>query len=148
MLIRKAKAEELNSILDFQLAMARETENIELEHSTVKKGIMAVFEDSVKGSYYVATEKGRVIGSLLTTYEWSDWRNGMILWIQSVYVIPEFRRKGVYSSLYLYIKKMVLEDPKLKGIRLYTDKLNIIAHKAYKKLGMNSDHYITFEWLK
>jgi len=148
MLIRKAKPEELNSLLDFQPAMARETENIELEHSTVKKGIMAVFEDTAKGSYYVATEKGRIIGSLLTTYEWSDWRNGMILWIQSVYVIPEYGRKGVCSSLYLHIKNMVQEDPKLKGIRLYADKLNIIAHKAYKKLGMNSDHYITFERLK
>jgi ribosomal protein S18 acetylase RimI-like enzyme len=148
MLTRKAKSEELNSILDFQLALARETENIELEHSTVKKGITAVFKDPVRGSYFVAIEKGKVIGSLLTTYEWSDWRNGMILWIQSVYVIPKFRRKGVYSSLYLHIKKMVQKDTKLKGIRLYTDKSNIVASKAYEKLGMNSDHYITFEWLK
>lgn len=148
MLARKAKAEELNSILKFQLAMAKETENIELDAAIVRKGVTAVFEDPSKGCYFVVEEEGKVIGSLLTTYEWSDWRNGMIVWIQSVFVIPEFRRKGAYSTLYLYVKKMVNENPLLNGIRLYADKSNITAHKAYKKLGMNSDHYITFEWLK
>jgi predicted GNAT family acetyltransferase len=148
MLARKAKAEDLNSILKFQLAMAKETENIELDHAIVRKGVNAVFEDPSKGCYFVVEEKGKVIGSLLTTYEWSDWRNGMIVWIQSVFVNPSFRRKGAYSTLYLNVKKMVNENPILKGIRLYADKSNIIAHKAYKKLGMNSDHYITFEWLK
>ena len=148
MLVRKEKAEELNSILNFQLAMAKETENIELDQSIVKRGITAVFEDPSKGCYFLVEEGGKVIGSLLTTYEWSDWRNGMILWIQSVYVIPGFRRKGAYSALYLHIKKMVNENPSMNGIRLYADKSNITAHKAYEKLGMNSDHYITFEWLK
>jgi GNAT superfamily N-acetyltransferase len=148
MLARKAKAGELNSILNFQLAMAWETENIELEPQTVRKGIEEVFSDPSKGCYYIAVEKGKIIGSLLTTYEWSDWRNGMIIWIQSVYVIPGYRRRGVFSTLYQHIKEIVLNDPKLSGIRLYADKSNVIAHKAYKKLGMNSDHYITFEWLK
>ena len=148
MLVRKAKADDINSILNFQLAMARETENIELDPDTVAKGISAVLNDPNKGNYYVAEKQGRITGSLLTTFEWSDWRNGTVLWIQSVYVIPELRRKGVYSSLYSHVKKLGLEDHNLKGIRLYADKSNLTAHKAYKRLGMDADHYITFEWLK
>jgi GNAT superfamily N-acetyltransferase len=148
MLVRKAKSENLNSIVDFQLAMARETENIELEQDIVTKGVSAVLNDSTKGNYYVAETDGEVIGSLLTTFEWSDWRNGTVLWIQSVYVTPGFRRKGVYSKMYGYVKNLVLENSNLKGIRLYADKTNEGAHEAYRKLGMTPDHYITFEWLK
>jgi len=148
MLIRKAKSQDLNSIIDFQLAMARETENIELDYPALEKGVSEVLNDPQKGQYYVAEIQGEVIGSLLTTFEWSDWRNGTVIWIQSVYVKPQFRRKGVYSSLYLYVKKEVLENPMLKGIRLYADKSNVAAHKTYRKLGMNPDHYTTFEWLK
>jgi GNAT superfamily N-acetyltransferase len=148
MLVRKAKTEDLNSILEFQLAMAKETEGIDLECSTVEKGVAAVLQDATKGNYYVAEKNGKVIGSLLTTFEWSDWRNGTVLWIQSVYVVPEFRRKGVYSKLYGHVKNLVLKNPDLKGIRLYADKSNEGAHKVYKKLGMSPDHYVTFEWLK
>ncbi len=148
MLVRKAKSKDLNSIVNFQLAMARETENIELERSTVEKGVEAVLKDSAKGNYYLAEKKGEIIGSLLTTFEWSDWRNGTVLWIQSVYVMPEFRRKGVYSKMYEHIKNEVLNNPDLKGIRLYADKSNKGAHHVYQKLGMSPDHYITFEWLK
>ncbi len=148
MLVRKAKSEDLNSILEFQLAMAKETEGIDLEIKTVEKGVAAVLEDSSKGNYYVAEKNGKVIGSLLTTFEWSDWRNGTVLWIQSVYVVPEFRRKGVYSKLYEHVKNLVLENSDLKGIRLYADKNNEGAHKVYRKLGMSPDHYVTFEWLK
>ena len=148
MLVRKAKSKDLNSILEFQVAMAKETEGIDLERTTVEKGVVAVLEDSTKGNYYVAEKNGKVIGSLLTTFEWSDWRNGTVLWIQSVYVVPEFRRKGVYSKLYEHVKNLVLEIHELKGIRLYADKKNEGAHKVYQKLGMSPDHYVTFEWLK
>ena len=148
MIVREAKFEDLISILEFQLAMAKETEGIELERETVEKGVAAVLEDPSKGLYYVAEENEEVIGSLLTTYEWSDWRNGTVLWIQSVYVIPGFRRQGVYSKIYEYVKGRVLKNDSLKGIRLYADKQNSGAQQVYRKLGMNPDHYITFEWLK
>lgn len=148
MLVRKAKSEDLNSILEFQLAMAKETEGIDLVSSTVEKGVASVLKDSTKGNYYVAEKKEKIIGSLLTTFEWSDWRNGTVLWIQSVYVVPEFRRKGVYSQLYAHVKNLVQENHDLKGIRLYADKTNKGAHKVYQKLGMSPDHYVTFEWLK
>ena len=148
MLVRIANKEDSSAIVQFQLAMAYETENIELDKATVEKGVSAVLEDASKGKYYIAEKKGKIIGSLLTTFEWSDWRNGTVLWIQSVYILPEFRRKGVYSQMYSYIKNLVLEDSSLNGIRLYADKDNKIAHKTYRKLGMSPDHYVTFEWLK
>lgn len=148
MLIRKAKQEDHHTITRFQQAMARETENIELNPNTVSAGVKAVLDNPDKGQYYVAEIQGQIAGSLLTTYEWSDWRNGTILWIQSVYVLPEFRRKGVYRNLYAHIKDLVLGSNNLNGIRLYADKANIAAHKTYQKLGMTPDHYLTFEWLK
>lgn len=148
MLVREALKHDLNQIVNFQLEMAKETENIVLNQLTVEKGVAAVLEDSSKGCYYIAESEGKVIGSLLTTYEWSDWRNGTVLWIQSVYVVPDFRRKGVYTKLYQHVKTIVLENDHLKGIRLYADKTNTVAHKVYQKSGMTPDHYLTFEWLK
>ncbi len=148
MLIRKARIEDHSSILEFQLAMASETENIKLDSETVLKGVKAVLEDSSKGQYYVAEYENKVVGSLLTTYEWSDWRNGTILWIQSVYILPAFRRKGIYRNLYSHVKELVMQNENLNGIRLYADKSNVSAQKTYKKMGMNPDHYVTFEWLK
>ena len=146
--VRQAKRTDLQAIVKFQLAMANETEGIELDKPTVEKGVNAVLSDSGKGIYYIAERDGKVVGSLLTTFEWSDWRNGTILWIQSVYVLPEYRRKGVYRSMFSQIKNMVLNDSKLNGIRLYADKSNLLAHKTYENLGMSPDHYLTFEWMK
>lgn len=148
MKVRKATIKDHEKLVQFQLEMARETEGIELHLETVAEGVKAVLSDPNKGNYYVAETNGKVAGSLLTTFEWSDWRNGTILWIQSVYVMPQYRRRGVYRSMYAHIKSMVLSSDNLKGIRLYADKSNISAHKTYENLGMNQDHYITFEWLK
>lgn len=146
--VRQATIDDHKKIVEFQLAMANETEGIELDKQIVEKGVEAVIRDANKGNYYVAEIEGQVVSSLLTTFEWSDWRNGTILWIQSVYVKPEFRRKGVYRSMYSYIKNMVANNENLNGIRLYADKSNHPAHSTYENLGMNQDHYITFEWLK
>lgn len=146
--VRKAVQADAGTIVNFQLEMALETEGIVLDKDTVHKGVNAVFLDPSKGTYYVAEINDILAGSLLTTYEWSDWRNGTVLWIQSVYVKPEFRRTGVYRRMHLFLKEMVLKDQVLKGIRLYADMSNKIAHQAYHNLGMKSDHYQTFEWLK
>ena len=148
MIVRKALPEEAQQIISFQIAMALETENIYLDPETVMRGVKAVFTDTEKGNYFIAEENGQVIASLLTTFEWSDWRNGTILWIQSVYVVPEFRRKGTYKALYGHIRTMVEHDPSMKGIRLYADKSNLTAQKVYEKLGMTADHYQLYEWLK
>ena len=148
MIIRQATQEDHKSLVDFQLAMAHETEGIELYRPTVELGVQAVLNDSAKGNYYVAETNGQVVASLLTTFEWSDWRNGTILWIQSVYVKPAFRRNGVYRKMYAHIKELVKQNNNLNGIRLYADKTNLPAQKTYENLGMNQDHYTMFEWMK
>ena len=146
--IRKAECGDAGQIEKFQIEMARETENLTLDHAIVKAGVNAVFTDPSKGNYFIAEENGKIIGSLLTTFEWSDWRNGTVLWIQSVYVLPEYRRKGVYRALYSQIKSLVEQDNNLKGIRLYADKANTTAHIVYKAMKMTDEHYLLYEWLK
>jgi ribosomal protein S18 acetylase RimI-like enzyme len=111
-------------------------------------GVHRLFKDSTKGRYYVTEESGEVVGCLMTTYEWSDWRNGTVLWIQSVYVAKEHRGLGVYKMMYNHLMQLVETDPDLKGIRLYVDKTNTPAQKIYQKIGMNGDHYTVYEWMK
>lgn len=148
MIIRQANETDSASIVAFQLAMAMETEQLELHEPTVVKGVAAVFADQSKGIYYVAETNGLVVGSLLTTFEWSDWRNGTVLWIQSVYVRPEFRKRSVFSRLYKHIQEKVASNIDLRGIRLYADKTNTSAHGVYEHLGMTSEHYQMYEWMK
>jgi len=148
MLIREATVKDIPHLLDFQLKMALETENITLEISSLTLGVNRLFKDPTKGRYYVAEEGAEVMGCLMTTYEWSDWRNGTVLWIQSVYVARDHRGKGVYKKMYEHIKQLVLEDPDLRGIRLYVDKRNESAKEVYTTLQMNGEHYQVFEWMR
>lgn len=148
MIIRRANITDLSSIVEFQIAMALETEQLQLHEPTVVKGVEAVFADPSKGTYYVAETNGQVVGSLLTTYEWSDWRNGTVLWIQSVYVRPKFRKQSIFSSLYKHILELVTLSSDLRGIRLYADKTNTSAHGVYEHLGMTAEHYRMYEWMK
>ena len=146
--VRRAGWADVPAIVDFQIKMALETEGLQLDMQLVQAGVSGVFEDSSRGIYYVAEVDGRIVGSLLTTFEWSDWRNGTVLWIQSVFVLPFFRRRGVYRRMYQYLQELVKNDVTLRGIRLYADHTNTAAHQAYRNLGMNDDHYRTFEWMK
>ncbi len=146
--VRIATRDDIDSIVEFQLTMAWETESLVLSGETVGRGVAGVFEAEGRGLYYVAEVDGKVVASLLTTYEWSDWRNGTILWIQSVFVKPEFRRRGIYSAMYHFLREKVTDDDAIKGIRLYVDKTNHNAYKTYSSLGMNGEHYLTFEWMK
>ncbi|ELR72822.1 Acetyltransferase, GNAT family [Fulvivirga imtechensis AK7] len=146
--VRAAKYKELDTIVNFQVKMARETEGLELDQKQLKKGVEAVFEDFNKGAYYVAEDSDRIVACLLTTPEWSEWRNGTVLWIQSVYVIEDYRGQGVFRTMYEHIKAMVEHDDDMKGIRLYVEKNNLSAQKVYKAIGMNGDHYQFFEWMK
>lgn len=148
MIVREATAHDIPFLIDFQLKMALETENITLEISSLTLGIQKLFKDPTKGKYYVAVENNEPVGCLMTTFEWSDWRNGSVLWIQSVYVEKAFRGKSVYKAMYSFIRKMVEEDPDLRGIRLYVDKTNQAAQKVYENLEMNGDHYTVYEWMK
>lgn len=146
--IRAASPADAEAVVEAQLRMARETEDLELDPSVVARGVQAVLEDASKGRYYVAEIAGTVAGTLLTTYEWSDWRNGTILWIQSVYVWPEHRRSGVFRALYGHLRGRVETAPDLLGLRLYVERSNTVAHRVYEAMGMRSDHYVTYEWLR
>lgn len=148
MQIREAIIKDIPHLLDFQLKMALETENITLEISSLTQGVNRLFKDPTKGRYYVAEENDEVLGCLMTTYEWSDWRNGTVLWIQSVYVARDHRGKGVYKEMYEYLRQLVHDDPDLRGIRLYVDKRNSSAQGVYSSLQMNGEHYQMYEWMK
>ena len=145
---REARRADALAIVEFQIAMAHETEGVTLDRDTCVGGVNAVFDDPDKGRYFVAEVDNTLVASTMITYEWSDWRNGLVWWIQSVYVGPEFRRKGVYAGLYDHIKSIVEEDQALRGIRLYVDTRNVNAQQVYARLGMNGDHYRVFEWMK
>jgi len=146
-LIRKAVPSDAPSIVDFQLRMALETEDMKLVPEIVTKGVDAVFDDLSKGQYYVAVADGRVIASLLITYEWSDWRNCNVWWFQSVYVVPEFRRKGVFRKMYSHIRELAVQQ-EIAGLRLYVETKNSKAQKTYEALGMSSEHYAFYEWMR
>ncbi len=126
--------------------MAMETEGLELKSEVITGGVMAVFHDNKKGEYYVAEENGAIVASLMITYEWSDWRNANIWWFQSVYVIPEYRRKGVFRMMYAHVKKEGIAQG-IAGLRLYVESENLRAQKTYEAMGMNGAHYRTFEWM-
>lgn len=146
-LVREGNSGDIPLIIGFQKAMALETEALHLEENILQKGVEAVFADANKGRYFVAALDGKVIASLMTTYEWSDWRNGWIWWIQSVYVIPSARGKGIYKRMYNFLQEKLKESPDVRGIRLYVDKSNRSANAVYEKLGMNGEHYSLFEWM-
>jgi GNAT superfamily N-acetyltransferase len=146
-IIRKATPSDSSSIIDFQLKMARETENMKLVPETVTKGVDAIFHDESKGQYYVAESEGSVIASLLITFEWSDWRNCNVWWFQSVYVVPEFRRQGVFRKMYSHIRELA-EKQDIAGLRLYVETKNSRAQMTYEALGMSSEHYSFYEWMR
>lgn len=146
--IRFATIEDGKIIAQFQILMAKETENVVFEKETIEKGVKAIFDDPHLGRYYVAEINGQVIACLLTTFEWSDWRNAMVWWLQSVYVLPEYRKSGVFRKMYQYVKNLVLADDNVGGIRLYMIISNDRARKAYQAMGMDGQHYQLFEWMK
>lgn len=145
---REATHGDAPAIVDFQVAMALETEEVTLEREVTTRGVEAVFADPSLGRYFVAEADGRVVASLMITYEWSDWRNGVVWWIQSVYVVPQLRGQRVYAGLYAHVKAMVDATPAIRGIRLYVDDRNQSAQQVYTRLGMNGEHYKVFEWMK
>lgn len=145
---REANPTDGESIVNFQLAMALETEDLALDEETCKLGVAEVFKNSARGKYHVVQHESKVIASLLIVPEWSDWRNGEVWWIHSVYVLPEFRKEKVFTQFYEYVKSKVQESPNLRGLRLYVDKKNEIAQKVYQRIGMNNQHYELYEWMK
>ena len=145
---RDATPADAAEIVEFQIAMARETEDFALDRAICTKGVQAVFADRSLGRYFVAGADSQLAASLMITPEWSDWRNGVVWWIQSVYVRPEYRRRGVYARLYDHVKQIAERDKSVRGIRLYVDRRNTSAQEVYRRMGMNGEHYQVFEWMK
>lgn len=149
--IRQLTIADVDDYIDFltdcQCMMAMETEKLELDRQIVFHGIKRVFENNQLGHYYVAMKNQTPVACLLTTYEWSDWRCKLVLWIQSVFVTPENRGTGIYKSMYQHIQNVVNENNEFAGIRLYVDKTNHQAIEVYQKLGMTREHYHLYEWM-
>lgn len=147
MQIRLAAPDDAASLVDFNQAMARETEGKELSPEVLAAGVAAVLGDAQHGFYLIAEVEGQVAGCLMVTYEWSDWRNGLFWWIQSVYVRPEFRGRGIYPTLYADIKRRAAETGGVRGFRLYVEKHNTRAQRIYHALGMHETDYLMYEEL-
>ncbi len=146
--VRYALVEDQAFIVESQLKMAMETESLVLEKLTVTLGVQSVFDDPLKGFYIVGEINGIVVSCLMITPEWSDWRNNWMWWIQSVYVVPEMRKSGIFNLMYNFIKELVLNNPDVAGIRLYVDNTNLRAREVYNRIGMSDEHYRLFEWMK
>jgi ribosomal protein S18 acetylase RimI-like enzyme len=144
-IIRKATPSDAQSITNFNIAMALETENKVLDVDTITSGVSALFKHPESGFYVVAEIDAVVVACLMITTEWSDWRNGLFWWIQSVYVAPEHRRKGIYRAMYQSIQDMAKENKDVCGYRLYVEKDNLRAQETYISLGMKETDYKMFE---
>jgi len=142
--IREANSNDLSILVNNNQALAQETESLELNKNILRDGI----EQALKRRechYFVAMMDENVVGQSMITYEWSDWRNGVIWWIQSVYVLPRYRKQGVFRSLFLHIENLARSNPQVKAIRLYVMSNNNTGQRTYKKLGMDDSGYIVFE---
>ena len=144
-LIRAADDGDVVRLRDWAVAMAWETEQKKLDPDTVRKGIRAVFDQPGRGRYFIAERGGEAAGTLMLTYEWSDWRNGDWWWIQSVYVAPSHRRLGVYAALYRHVHARAEMTPRVCGLRLYVERDNAAAQRTYERLGMVDAGYRMYE---
>jgi len=142
--IRPATSADAAVIAGFNQAMALETEAKVLSPPLVEAGVRAVFADPARGFYLVAEEAGDVLAGLMVTFEWSDWRSADFWWIQSVYVRPPARRRGIFARLYREIEARARAAGAC-GLRLYVENENQTASATYLRLGMHDAHYRVME---
>jgi GNAT superfamily N-acetyltransferase len=145
MLIRRATRADLDSIIEFNAAMAQETEGKFLDPSRLRDGVKSVLQREDLGFYLLAEVDGQPVGQLLVTTEWSDWRNAFFWWIQSVYVRPDHRRRGVYRALDQQVRAEASRRGNICGVRLYVDRENLVAQQVYRDLGMSQSRYYMYE---
>jgi ribosomal protein S18 acetylase RimI-like enzyme len=143
--IRTATADDAETLVHFNQQMAEETEGKDLDLETVRNGVQALFDDPSRGFYLLAMQDETIVGSLMITTEWSDWRNGTFWWIQSVYVRPEARRDGVYTALHREVRHRARETDEVCGLRLYVERDNATARETYEALGMTETSYRMYE---
>ena len=134
--IRPARPSDHETIVDFNARLAAETEDRALDPATLRAGVGRVLAEPALGRYFIAERAGAVAGQLMITYEWSDWRNGLFWWLQSVYVPAAQRRQGVFRALYRHVETAARAEPGCCGLRLYVDERNQAAQDVYRALGM------------
>ncbi|MEM7100375.1 MAG: GNAT family N-acetyltransferase [Pseudomonadota bacterium] len=145
--VRQATAQDVDFILACNIAMAQETEDVGIAPTTLEAGIRYLLDSPSEGFYLIAEQDQAPVGTLMVTFEWSDWRNGRFWWIQSVYVVPEARRKRAYAAMHEQVLQSARKDHQSCGIRLYVEKDNTIAMQTYRNLGMHETHYRLYEEL-
>jgi ribosomal protein S18 acetylase RimI-like enzyme len=145
LVIRRADPADADLVVDFNRRLAEESEGKKLDTALLAAGVAQALSDSQKGLYFLASESGRVIGQMMITTEWSDWRNGWFWWIQSVYVRAEARRQGVFRSLFEHVHEAARQDSSVIGLRLYVDRGNHIAQETYRRMGMTDTEYFVLE---
>lgn len=143
--VRDAVSRDAAVLVEFNRRMAMETEGRRLDPAVLARGVRAVLRNPHLGFYLVAEVEGRVAGCLMVTAEWSDWRNAAFWWVQSVYVAPEFRRRGVFRALYAEVKRRARKSPRVCGCRLYVERDNAAARATYGRLGLRETRYRMFE---
>lgn len=143
--IRHADEKDAETLIQFNIDLAKESEGKELLPKLISAGVHAILKNAEYGFYLVLEKNRKVVGCLMITTEWSDWRNGIFWWIQSVYVSPEHRRQGVFKALYERVQTMARDHPQICGLRLYVDRENHRAQKTYQAMGMNETNYILYE---
>jgi len=140
--LRRAAVSDLEVLVAFNAALAWETEHKRLRPSVLTVGVRAVLADPAKGFYTVAeNDRGEVVGQMMVTFEWSDWRNGWFWWVQSVYVRDDARRGGVFRALYREVQRQAAGDPAVIGLRLYVEADNGRARDTYRAMGMSLTTY-------
>ncbi len=142
--IREAGKSDVPILAEFNQALAKETEDIQLNLETLASGISNAL-DRDECHYFIAELNGQVVGQTMITYEWSDWRNGIMWWIQSVYVSPEHRGKGVFRTLFNHIEQLAKKHPEVKALRLYVMQNNLSGKNTYAALGMTDSGYVVYE---
>ncbi len=143
--IDKTHSDDIEWIANAQVSMAQETENLQLNQEEIVKGVKFIFDNPDRGFYIVARNKEKgLVGCLLILKKWSDWRNGDVWWIHSLYVEPVYRKHGIFRKMFEYVENLA-HNSAVRGLRLFVDKGNMIAQKVYEKLGMSKDHYELFE---
>lgn len=145
--IRAAVPADAAVLAEFNTRLAAETEGKILQPATITAGVEALLADPRRGRYFVALDRDQIVGQIMHTYEWSDWRNGEIWWLQSVYVVPEYRQRGVFGALHAHVESLARRSPSVVGLRLYVEENNHRAQQAYQNRGLVSAGYVVMESL-
>lgn len=143
--IREAKIGDVSIIADMNIGIAKETESKDLDRQIITEGVKMAVSNPELARYFIAESSGSIAGQTMVTYEWSDWRAGQIWWLQSVYVLPQFRSQGCFRALYQFIKNLAEKDPLSRAIRLYVMEDNETGKNVYSKVGMNHSGYVVYE---